>query len=789
MIKAIINYLLILTLATYPTTSWSIEPVPENLPTAQESRAAIEEIMSLVNRSQFDLDSLLDHLDYDLEEIVSFVTGGIRFQQYPGLLRGPVATLAGRSGNALDQATLLAKLLKDSGYDARIARSEISSRDALRLLKTMELNHGNALPPIGDIEKIKELLSRPGYAESGFFQAIGLLLDNLSGPPKKGVSPVVDGVADAEIVLSKLREPLDSLVMPDRNITEQLVTETRDYYWVETRSGPSDEWQRVHPVLPEGFKLSDPHEVTEYFANKVPQSLSHHVSVQVFIERNWGGKIESIPVTGKWQAPSANLSDFVISYTNSPSGLADEAVETREQIKDGITRSNFFLPTLNDALAPKASGFDVAGNVFSTDMIDFSKMGVFQTINTKGSAAGAAISSLGESKETTPEEFQSLTRQWIELQVIAPDGTTRTIHRDIYNAATHDSPEKRAIALTRTMTLTVPVGEPSRAQVFYTLLDSFLMLNKAFAQSDCSKPSGTCSGVTMDINSQTLLISRMFDHISIQAAMSLGSTGLIYRAEPGLTARYMHHYLPLLEHHAADIVHNKRRSIGFEGNQVVSRHLKTLKFGVAESVLEKRLVGLGSETTAASLLINSQNEVWNIIQDTGGLDKLKLGDVEKEFMEKDLLAGYSLILDQNNINTQGPNSWWRIDPKTGEILGMLSNGTGGALGGFFSLGQPVSESLITRRTGYTLVEIIKIKGAKTMACILAGVTITVLLGVAISSLVSPTGYTLPIIAAFTAIGAAELIPSVSAMAAQWAQAGKNWVQLIRYLVELCILKI
>src|SRR5690606_12112593 len=115
-----------------------------------ESLAAFSaDVRRTLDRAAFDVETLLDSLDYDAEKIVDFVRHEIAFEQYLGLLRGPEGTLASRSGNALDQAVLLAKLLREAGHDARIARATLDERQARALLEQMQPAYRQP-PPIGD---------------------------------------------------------------------------------------------------------------------------------------------------------------------------------------------------------------------------------------------------------------------------------------------------------------------------------------------------------------------------------------------------------------------------------------------------------------------------------------------------------------------------------------------------------------------------------------------------------------------------------------------------------------
>ena len=85
---------------------------------------SIEEVRSYIDRSQFDLDALVEKLDYDADKIINFVKDEIYFEQYPGLLRGARGALMSSAGNALDQSVLLATLLGNAGFEARIATGD-----------------------------------------------------------------------------------------------------------------------------------------------------------------------------------------------------------------------------------------------------------------------------------------------------------------------------------------------------------------------------------------------------------------------------------------------------------------------------------------------------------------------------------------------------------------------------------------------------------------------------------------------------------------------------------------
>ena len=93
------------------------------------------------------------------DDIVAYVRDNIAFEQYSGLLRGPKWTLIGRSGNSIDQASLLATLLENAGYQVKIEHGTLNPEQATQLLLQM-LAPRATLPPIGNLDAMKTLMKQ-----------------------------------------------------------------------------------------------------------------------------------------------------------------------------------------------------------------------------------------------------------------------------------------------------------------------------------------------------------------------------------------------------------------------------------------------------------------------------------------------------------------------------------------------------------------------------------------------------------------------------------------------------
>ncbi len=73
----------------------------------------------------------------DLDQAFRTVAQGIRFEPYPGVLRGAAGTALVGAGNDLDQAILLAELLERAGYRTRFVRGTLQPENQDVLLRGM----------------------------------------------------------------------------------------------------------------------------------------------------------------------------------------------------------------------------------------------------------------------------------------------------------------------------------------------------------------------------------------------------------------------------------------------------------------------------------------------------------------------------------------------------------------------------------------------------------------------------------------------------------------------------
>jgi len=163
-------------------------------------------------------------LGNDPNAIFAFVRDEIGYESYQGSLRGSRGTLWSNGGNALDQASLLIALLRASGTPARYAQGTLSDPLSQELILSMFPNQTRIVGcPPDDVERA----------------------DPANDP--------------------------------------QLLTETREHYWVQADLGGG--FVHLDPTF-KSAQVDQPFTTADSTFTEVPDSLRHKVTVRLNVEFN-----------------------------------------------------------------------------------------------------------------------------------------------------------------------------------------------------------------------------------------------------------------------------------------------------------------------------------------------------------------------------------------------------------------------------------------------------------------------------------------------------------------------
>jgi hypothetical protein len=111
-------------------TRLELPPPPPPEPTTAELDASINTPAPGISDERYNPEAQARALGPGVEPTFRFVTDRIRYESYSGILRGADGTLAARAGNAFDRSLLLAKMLAVHGVRTRFVRGDLPKAEA-----------------------------------------------------------------------------------------------------------------------------------------------------------------------------------------------------------------------------------------------------------------------------------------------------------------------------------------------------------------------------------------------------------------------------------------------------------------------------------------------------------------------------------------------------------------------------------------------------------------------------------------------------------------------------------
>jgi hypothetical protein len=342
-----------------------------------------------------DLDALIERLDFEAEHLIDFVQTSVRFEPYAGTLKGAAGTFSSRAGNALDQSLLLAHLLKQAGFDARIVRAQLPSADALRLMQAA-LGVETESPFPADLPAFNQAL-----------EELAALIDASALPLPSATNRVGQPHPTATAVAVKLADITSMMDSAD-----EVHAALADYFWVEWRNSPSEGWRAVHPAF--GVDATpDVSSPTAFYANEIPKELQHRVRFEMGIERVERGVLSTELISAPWERPAANFFDAVVTLGVMPVDVS----ETGEV-------PSIYVPVFNGQVAPGGVAFNLRGQIVDLEAATNAAAGLFDTI---GGSFLEAAEALGERPDAEP--LMALTGHFVRVSWIRPDGRIRSEER------------------------------------------------------------------------------------------------------------------------------------------------------------------------------------------------------------------------------------------------------------------------------------------------------------------------------------------------------------------------
>jgi hypothetical protein len=234
--------------------------------------------------------------------------------------------------------------------------------------------------------------------------------------------------------------------------------------------------------------------------------------------------------------------------------------------------------------------------------------------------------------------------------------------------------------LTSYLVMVLP-GEYSPAYISHRAVERMLGELKVL---EALQPEGSSSALPDDelaalVPSQDAQLNGAFA-IAIDPA---GST-LAYRAQP-LLALFEDGLVPgraeETGYQRVDVLGNARRVFSVKGGSVALAPEEAVRIGVWETYAERTPLwkpGTPSGAVEAVRQATAAGIPLRVLKPGDGsvLQTLGHSAATKASVQRDLDAGYAVVLPERAADQAAPAGWWRVNPSTGETLGISTGGYG-----------------------------------------------------------------------------------------------------------------
>lgn len=627
---------------------WPPRPeLQQRLDDALELIAALERS---VPKPTLDLNDLAFEFDFDYQTAIDELVPRLRFEPYLGVLRGPEGTLAAGGGNAWDQSLLLAALIKSIGGDAQVVGGTITSADATRLL-------ARAFEPVAVVDPNAAMTPLLGpLRERDPELATGLESRLRSAADPAARRALEQQTATLTEQLGKALAQAGIELAPPRQADALVAQLAADYAWVRWRSGPGQDWQELHPAF--GALDAPTAEATRYLADEVPPELLHRIGVRLFIERQGGGseRFERIPIMDEFLRPAANLTRGTLTLGVGPLGGNLE------------TDQVFAAPLLNGRPPAGAMAFSALGLTARAEDAASSMAALFATVGNRMAGVAGQLGGLGADPEQATEAQPRLTGVLLQTRVLGPNGTASVSERRLVDL--RDRPDAPfPDAASSYMVIDVHLGRNDPQLLFHRQLDeqraalrgSLPLL--AWARRATSLDEIRREPALRELGEPSWLDFQRY----ADAMLPLPDAGrAALRPGPLVAARRASFDAKGAVRYLSDILHNPVTVLTRDDDGSVLRANRlALAQGVRETLLESALMGVAEGW--------STRVPKRIVRDPAALDRdaaIQAWPLQaREQARQDLDAGYVLA----TTDATEPH-WWRIDPATGQTLGMGMHG-------------------------------------------------------------------------------------------------------------------
>jgi len=657
----------------------------------------LEEAEKEIPRDTFDPQAVIDKVGKDPAALFKWVRDTTDFVPYKGVLRGPIGVLNDRMGNSLDRALLLHHLLSLSGHRVRLARGHLKKQQAIDLVNQIKPESSGA-----DLEQLK-------YS----YREIKEFIEERTSPcqlNKENLAKVIyDNIKQQEEIENQLKSRIANQTaflvqalekyQKEAELREEDATlgTLLDHWWVQIENDGG--WTDMDPTMvkAEAGQAISALENT-FQPGDLDPAVFHYLKIRVIVEKWINGEFQENTVLEHRLTPSEIIGQPIVLQHIPMNWPKDFNIFTDKdpvkELKKNVVQEKEWRPALiigNDQILQ--ASFKDSGQVNKSPAKQRQRSG-------PSGVAGGLLGALSGSKpEENAKEESFLTAEWMEYEIVSPGSEPQRIRRPVFDLIgfvqrkngisklkefSEQQRLERGLALLGETRVLPLVCRMSPAFYVFLKIRNLLANRQVLVDAIREEPGKG----RRDWSEQTRQLKQIpgpeYDWALVRTDVHPSSSD-IFMDRINIVSFFNgireNSKLELVGFHGLDIIANE---VAVIPHRRVDHFQLRLAQGVIDTNVESLLVkkkGEVGENTAElfeeSIHLGTK---WIIIEDMQDQNRQRdqLTEDDRALIERDLASGYVVVVPQERIQVEEKSllAWWRINPKTGETLGICASGRG-----------------------------------------------------------------------------------------------------------------
>jgi hypothetical protein len=667
--------------------------------------SALEDAIQRIPRETFDPEAIIQKAGGDALKLFEWVRDETDLIAYQGCLRGSVGVLMDRRGNSLDRALLLCELLRRAGYEARLARRHLSDEETALVLKKLERRPRKQASPLlqSTFRNQEDLLD---FYVQNFELDRKNLVETISKSQREQENKIRQIQAEHKELTADIFTILNTSMKSKLQDQDNTVPDDlKDHWWVQLeRDG---DWVDLDPVLPDaapGQTLGTPEETLK--PDDLDEEIFHAIRIKVIAEQFEEGDLKEKLVLQHTLVPLKTLGERIVLRHFPLVWPSDEKfLKTQEPVpflKEALAKQTEWQAVLEIDEEIVEKSFVTAQGSISDEPSQKAGRKEGRPGSPGGLLKGLVREEEEEQEKTEkPSDKAHLTAEWLEFEVHTPGRPVQIHRREIFDLIGPQARKEKSIRrwkpterqrLDRALQI---LGETEILPLFcrlspefieewtasYVLLNRRVYLNlvedygrwepeELLLEMTKIKPLyANLYGLAL----KRFKLSPYGDKISVCSPNLLARRSRLTENGRG----------ELIGIESLDIIAN---DISLTQKTSESAFSARVEQGILDTLVEAyELEGRGIVENTALLFRQSRTEGmdWLLLQ---GLEdpnwkRIRVSGDVRSRLEQDLSRGFDVIVPAKEIMAAGKPrfTWWRLNPETGNLLGIGEKGSGQAL--------------------------------------------------------------------------------------------------------------